>query len=89
MDWTMIDNADDSIGRIMTLYYLLSVRYDVTAKYAGHKLKKEPKTNLLWSKLVLELKKEIMEPENDLGDISTDAETRIYLKNMLKSYDES
>jgi hypothetical protein len=88
MDWTMIDNADSSTGRITTLYYLLTCRYDVSAEYAGQKLKKEPKSNLLWGKLLLELEQEITEPENNLGmgTVFTDSKSRIYLKDMLSAY---
>jgi len=90
MDWTMIDNAGNSTERITTLYYLLTARYDVSAEYAGQKLKREPNSNFLWGKLLLELEKEITEPANNLaGNMSTDSKTRIYLKDMLNSYYES
>ena len=88
MDWTMIANAEDSLGRIRTLYYLLSIRYKANADQAGKKLRNEPESNTLCSKLMIELQAELEKPTGDLGmgQVFSDSEVRSYFNEVMVAY---
>ena len=88
MDWTMIANAEDSLGRIRTLYYLLHIRYETDAGHAGQRLRRENETNALCRKLMTELRSELEQATGDLGmgQVFSDSEARSYFKDVLDSY---
>lgn len=88
MDWTMISNAQNYVGRILTLHYLLTTRYQATPEYAAQKLREVPKSNGLWGELLVELKAELIADEIylDTGGLGTDEEVRKYFSDMLAVY---
>jgi hypothetical protein len=89
MDWTMVSNAEGTIGRIRTIFYLFRFRYEVTARDAGMSLAGESPENHLCRQAIADIRTELALPSHDLGMARvSDANVRAYLQALLAAYDE-
>ncbi len=88
MDWTSVNNAEDTKGRIQALYYLLSIRYEAEPYEAGAKLRKESEANQLCRKVMAELQNELDSASLNLGmgTVFSDEDARTYLQKVFSSY---
>ena len=91
MDWTIVSNAEDALGRIHTLAYLLIERYEVDAGEAGRRMSAEVELNDLRDLTLAELRTELIEPSLDLSyaKFQNDVYVRRYLGELLAAFDQA
>ena len=91
MDWTMVSNAEDALGRIHTLGYLLVERYEVDAREAGRKMSADVEPNEVRDLTIADLRTELIEPSLNLAyaTFQNDGDVRRFLTKFLAAFDHA